>query len=131
MTSFVPPENLFRVDGDSVYLIASTSSTSNHLVFPAEPGQEVVELGPEGSLYTWTSQEFPPPSPPALPNGEFRPFGVGYLEFDEGLLVEGRLTTCDPTELTIGRRMRVVVEPYAGGKIFAFAPTSDSETAVQ
>lgn len=125
MTTFVAPTDLFRVDGDSVYLIASKSSMSEHLVFPAEPGQAVVELGPEGRLFTWTSQQFPPPSPPALPDGEFRPFGVGYVEFDEGLLVEGRLTTCDPAELTIGGRMRVVVEPFAGGETFAFAPVQD------
>ncbi|OOL33382.1 hypothetical protein GQ85_01820 [Rhodococcus rhodochrous] len=125
MTTFVPPSDLFRVDGDSVYLIASRSSTSDHLVFPAEPGQEVLELGPEGRLYTWTSQEFPPPSPPALPDGDFRPFGVGYVEFPEGLLVEGRLTTCNPDELTIGGRMQVVLVPFAGGETFAFAPAMD------
>ncbi|QIX53774.1 OB-fold domain-containing protein [Rhodococcus sp. DMU1] len=127
MTTFVPPSDLFRVDGDSVYLLASRSSTSDHLVFPAEAGREVVELGPEGRLYTWTSQEFPPPSPPALPDGDFRPFGVGYVEFPQGLLVEGRLTTCNPDELTIGGRMRVVLVPFAGGEIFAFAPADRAE----
>lgn len=127
MTTFVAPHDLFRVDGDRVFLIASRSSTSEHLVFPAEPGQEVVELAPEGVLYTWTSQEFPPPSPPALSDGEFRPYGVGYVEFPEGLLVEGRLTTCDPAELEIGGRMKVVLEPFAGGETFAFAPVPADE----
>ncbi|MFC9841075.1 Zn-ribbon domain-containing OB-fold protein [Rhodococcus sp. NPDC127530] len=131
MTTFVAPTDLFRVDGDRVYLIASRSSTSDHLVFPAESDQEVVELAPEGLLYTWTSQEFPPPSPPALPDGEFRPFGVGYVEFPEGLLVEGRLTTCNPDELTIDGRMRVVVVPFAGGDTFAFAPVADSAEGEQ
>jgi uncharacterized OB-fold protein len=131
MTTFVTPTDLFRVDGDRVYLIASRSSTSDHLVFPAESDQEVVELAPEGLLYTWTSQEFPPPSPPALPDGEFRPFGVGYVEFPEGLLVEGRLTTCNPDELTIDGRMRVVVVPFAGGDTFAFAPVTDSAEGEQ
>ncbi|WP_458682522.1 Zn-ribbon domain-containing OB-fold protein [Prescottella equi] len=125
MTTFVAPADLFRVDGNRVYLIASKSTTSNHLVFPAEPGQQTVELGPEGVLYTWTSQEFPPPSPPALTDGEFCPYGVGYVEFPEGLLVEGRLTTCDPEELVIGGRMRVVIVPFAGGETFAFAPVAD------
>lgn len=126
MTTFVAPADLYQVDGDRVYLIASKSSTSKHLVFPAEYGQEVVKLGPEGVLFTWTSQEFPPPSPPALPDGEFRSYGVGYVEFPEGLLVEGRLTTCRPDELTIGGRMRVVVAPFAGGETFAFAPVADA-----
>nr|WP_271209815.1 OB-fold domain-containing protein [Rhodococcus wratislaviensis]GLK34580.1 hypothetical protein GCM10017611_14280 [Rhodococcus wratislaviensis] len=131
MTTFVAPTDLFRVDGDRVYLIASRSATSDHLVFPAESDQEVVELAPEGLLYTWTSQEFPPPSPPALPDGEFRPFGVGYVQFPEGLLVEGRLTTCNPDELTIDGRMRVVVVPFAGGDTFAFAPVTDSAEGEQ
>lgn len=122
-TVFETPSDLFRVDGDDVRLLASLSTTSEFLVFPPEPGMEVIELSPEGSLFTWTSQEFPPPSPPAIPDGaEFTPYGVGYVEFPEGLLVEGRLTTLDPDQLTIGATMRVVIVDYAGGSTFAFSP---------
>lgn len=131
MAEFVAPPDLFRVDGDRVHLLASRSAISDHLVFPAEPGQEVVELGTEGVLFTWTTQEFPPPVPPALPVENFEPFGVGYLEFAEGLMVEGRLTTCRPQDLTIGGRMKVVAAPYAGGQTFAFAPVVDGEDEVQ
>ena len=125
MTStYSTPSGLYRSGSDGVHLLASTSSTSDYLVFPAEPGQEIVELSCEGPLFTWTSQEFPPPSPPALPDGEFTPYGVGYVEFAEGLLVEGRLTTCDPHHLTIGGQMRVVTVPFAGGETFAFEPVT-------
>lgn len=127
MAEFVSPPDLFRVAGESVHLLASTSSTSQHSVFPAEPGRPVIELSPEGTLYTWTSQEFPPPSPPALKDGEFRAYGVGYVEFPEGLLVEGRLTSCDPQELTMGGRMKVVTVPFAGGVTFAFEPVGGNE----
>ncbi|WP_213934990.1 Zn-ribbon domain-containing OB-fold protein [Rhodococcus sp. B50] len=128
MAEFVSPPDLFRVDGENVHLLASTSSTSQYLVFPAEPGRPVVELSSEGTLYTWTSQEFPPPSPPALKDGDFRAYGVGYVEFPEGLLVEGRLTSCDPEALTIGGRMRVVTIPFAGGETFAFEPVDVNES---
>lgn len=122
MTDFATPQDLYRVDDDGVHLLASASSTSDYLVFPAEPGQEIHELSAEGPLFTWTSQEFPPPSPPAIRDGEFRSYGVGYVEFPEGLLVEGRLTSCDPEVLSIGAQMKVVTIPFAGGETFAFAP---------
>ena len=39
-------------------------------------------LARRGRLWAWTTQEFPPPSPPyAGPSGrDFVPFGVGYVE---------------------------------------------------
>lgn len=124
--TFTAPDGLFRTGDDGVHLIASRSSRSEFLVFPAEPGQETVELSTSGTLYTWTSQEFVPP-PPALPDGEFRSYGVGYVEFPEGILVEGRLTTCDPAELTIGGPMGVITIPFAGGETFAFTPAPGNE----
>lgn len=123
MSKFSTPTDLFIEVDDGVRLLASSSSVSDNLVFPAEEGQETVRLSPTGTLYTWTSQEFPPPSPPAIrEDGEFSPFGVGYVEFSEGLLVEGRLTTCLASELAIGMPMKVVLVPFAGGETFAFAP---------
>lgn len=127
MTVFVAPPDLYRVDEQGVHLLASHSAISDHLTFPAEPGQDVVELDTEGTLYTWTSQEFTPPAP-ALADGEFTVYGVGYVEFAQGLLVEGRLTTCDPAQLSIGGRMTVVTIPFAGGQTFAFAPVTDEES---
>lgn len=126
--TFTTPDGLYRVGDDGVHLIASRSSRSQFLVFPAEPGQETVELGTFGTLYTWTTQEFPPPSPPAIHEDEFRSYGVGYVEFPEGILVEGRLTTCEPADLTIGGPMRVVTVPFAGGETFAFSPSTESES---
>ena len=39
-------------------------------------------LARRGRLWAWTTQDFPPPSPPyAGPTGkDFVPFGVGYVE---------------------------------------------------
>lgn len=54
--TFTAPDGLFRVGDDGVHLIASRSSRRSSWVFPAEPGQETVELSTSGTLYTWTSQ---------------------------------------------------------------------------
>ena len=47
-----------------------------------------------GRLWAWTTQEFPPPSPPYTgPTGDdFVPYGVGYVELGDEVRVETRLT---------------------------------------
>ena len=54
-----------------------------------------------GRLWAWTTQDFPPPSPPyAGPTGkDFVPFGVGYVELPGEVKVETRLTESDPDVL--------------------------------
>ena len=54
-----------------------------------------------GRLWAWTTQDFPPPSPPyAGPTGDdFVPFGVGYVELAGEVKVETRLTEADPDAL--------------------------------
>ena len=41
-------------------------------------------LPSRGTLWTWTTQGFEP-KPPFVPDGEFEPYAVGYVEFS-GLL---------------------------------------------
>ena len=55
-------------------------------------------LARRGRLWAWTTQDFPPPSPPyAGPTGkDFVPFGVGYVELPGEVKVETRLTEADP-----------------------------------
>lgn len=120
-------EGLYDDLGDAVHLIASTSSHSQSLVFPAEPDQKLVPVASEGTLYTWTSQEFRPPSPPYVGAAEFTRYGVGYVEFPEGILIEGILTTCDPDELQIGQTMRTVVISLGDVETFAFEPAAGTE----
>ena len=57
-------------------------------------------LARRGRLWAWTTQGFPPPSPPyAGPAGkDFVPFGVGYVELGD-VKVEARLTESDPEVL--------------------------------
>ena len=101
-------------------------------------GTEVTDtLLPErGTLWTFTTQNFRPPSPPydGIDTAEtFRPFAVGYVDLGGQVMVEARLTEPDPARLTIGQQMRLVIVPYAtradGTEVmtFAFAPAGDEE----
>jgi len=56
-----------------------------------------------------------------VPDGEeFVPYGVGYVEFDGFLRVEGRITQADG--LAIGMPVDVVAVERAGRTTYAFAP---------
>jgi uncharacterized OB-fold protein len=71
-------------------------------------------LARRGRLWAWTTQSFPPPSPPySGPKGkDFVPFGVGYVELGDEVKVESRLTESDPERLEAGMEMELVVVPY-------------------
>jgi uncharacterized protein len=80
-------------------------------------------LPSRGTLWTWTVQGFPPPSPPymAVDPEDFVPFGVGYVELPGALRVESRLVG-DPREFAIGMEVELVTIELAGDELFAFAP---------
>jgi uncharacterized OB-fold protein len=89
-------------------------------------------LARRGLLWAWTTQNFPPPSPPyAGPIGkQFVPFGVGYVELRGEVRVESRLTEADPGSLETGAEMELVLVPFRtddeGNEIvtFAFKPVA-------
>jgi uncharacterized OB-fold protein len=82
-------------------------------------------LSRRGRLWAWTTQEFPPPSPPyAGPTGAaFVPYGVGYVELADGVRVETRLTATEG--LRIGIDMELVLVPFRtdddGNEVMTFA----------
>jgi uncharacterized OB-fold protein len=84
-------------------------------------------LARRGRLWAWTTQEFPPPSPPyAGPRGDaFVPFGVGYVELPGEVKVEARLTETDPEKLALGTEMELVLVPFGtdddGNEVVTFA----------
>jgi uncharacterized OB-fold protein len=97
---------------------------------------ETVELGRQGTLWTWTVQSYPPKAPPFAGNADpatFEPYGVGYVELDGKLLVESRLTLADPDRLEIGMSLELVIDPLYtndhGDQVvtFAFAPVVPSQ----
>jgi uncharacterized OB-fold protein len=109
-------EGLFTGPDDRPRLIGSRHRTTGIVSFPADPSSdelEQIELSRTGRLFTWTTQQFVPPSPPYAGDADaFVPYAVGYVELPEGILVEGRLTESEPDRLAIGQEMEVVLVPF-------------------
>jgi uncharacterized protein len=106
-------EGLFRVDGDRAVLLGSRRRSTGAVKFPAERPElfdgtddiEPLELSTEGTLFTFTTQEFAPPLPykgKRAPD-EFRPYVIGYVELAEGLLVETLIVGATANDLRIGQ----------------------------
>lgn len=121
---------LIKMTQDGPRLIASRCRSCHVLSFPARdscPGcgtQHTDErlLSGNGTLWTWTVQTFPPKG---FANKDFVPFGVGYVEVDSALRIQGRLTEADPHKLCIGMPMALeVLDGPDGGLTYAFGPRS-------
>jgi uncharacterized OB-fold protein len=142
MTALIT-EGLFRVDGDRAVLFGSRRRSSGAVKFPAERPElfdgdpeiqediEPIELSTEGTLYTYTTQEFPPPLPykgnrdPKV----FQPYVIGFVELIEGVLVETLIVDASPAELRIGQQLvstTTTLETADGQSLltFAFRPAS-------
>ncbi len=140
MTTLIT-EGLFRVDGDRAVLFASRRRSSSVVKFPAERPElfdgdpeiqgdiEGIELSTEGTLFTYTTQQFPPPLPykgirdPKV----FTPYVVGFVELPEGVLVESLIVGTTADQLTIGQRLvstTTTLETEDGRSLttFAFRP---------
>jgi uncharacterized OB-fold protein len=133
---------LFSWPSETPQLLASRCRACGELAFPSQEAcpactardAEPVALSRRGTLWTFTIQRFPPPTPPwigATDAKSFVPFGVGYVELPEGIRVEGRLTENDPAKLEIGMPMELVIEKFLddaeGNELltFAFRPATD------
>jgi uncharacterized protein len=137
MTNLIT-EGLFRVDGERAVLFGSRRRSSGVVKFPAERPElfdanpdiqsdiEPVELSTEGTLYTFTTQEFAPPLPYKGNRDPktFRPYIVGFVELKEGLLVESLIVDAAVDDLQIGQRMvstTTALETEAGETFVTFA----------
>jgi len=135
VTTRIPlQEGLYTWPSDSPRLIASKCTGCGEVTFPGQnscpactgTSTEELLLSRRGSLWTWTVQHFPPPTPPYTgERAEFAPFGVGYIELPEGIRVESRLTVNEPDRLEIGMEMELVVEHFRddddGNELMTFA----------
>lgn len=79
-----------------------------------------------GTLIAWTTQGFAPGPPYRGPVGkDFVPFGVGLVQLDDVVRVEGRLTESDPAKLQFGMRVELTIVPLAtddeGNDVLTFA----------
>ena len=115
MADFIA-EGLFRIDdGGRAVLFGSRRRSSGLVKFPGERPElfdgdsdiEPIELSTVGTLYTYTTQEFPPPLPyrgVRTPDA-FEPYIVGFIELDEGVIVESLIVNVTTDEVRIGQSM--------------------------
>ena len=103
-------------------LIGSQCGACHATVFPVQTHcpkcskAEMADLGlpRRGTLIAWTTQGFPPGAPYAGPTGkDFVPFGVGLVQLDDVVRVEGRLTENDPAKLQFGMAVELTMIPFA------------------
>jgi uncharacterized OB-fold protein len=137
MTALIT-EGLFRIDGERAVLFGSRRRSSGVVKFPAERPElfdgapeiqediEAIELSTEGTLYTYTTQEFPPPLPykgnrdPKV----FQPYVVGFVELAEGVLVETLIVGAAGDQLKIGQALvstTTALETEDGRSLVTFA----------
>src|SRR5690242_20448038 len=112
MTQVPVAEGLFTSSDGDPQLIGSRCEDCGIITFPAQDScprcastaMAEQPLSRRGRLWAWTTQDFPPPSPPyGGPAGEaFVPYGIGYVELPGEVKVESRLTESDPSALEIG-----------------------------
>jgi uncharacterized protein len=145
MTRVPVAEGIFTWPSDEPQLVGGRCGACGIVTFPAQgscprcASTDMAEhlLARRGRLWAWTTQDFPPPSPPyAGPTGrDFVPFGVGFVELPGEVKVESRLTESDPEVLANGMEMELVVVPFRtdddGNEVvtFAFRPVAAGEEA--
>jgi uncharacterized OB-fold protein len=137
-------EGLFTWPSDQPRLVGAQCTGCGLVGFPAGPscqrcgGETFTErlLSDRGTLWTFTTQNFRPPSPPydgADTVDTYQPYALGYIELPGEVMVEARLTEPDPARLAIGQQMRLAIVPYTiradGTEVvtFAFAPVDDED----
>ena len=139
-------EGLFTWPSDEPRLIGSRCADCGLVRFPAGSacqrcgGTDATDklLSDRGTLWTFTTQDFRPPSPPydgADTAATFQSYALGYVELPGEVMVEARLTEPDPARLAIGQPMRLAIVPYSvsadGTQVmtFAFAPAGEESPA--
>ena len=139
-------EGLFTWPSDEPRLIGAQCADCGLVSFPVGSacqrcgGTDATDklLSDRGTLWTFTTQDFRPPSPPydgADTAATFQSYALGYVELPGEVMVEARLTEPDPARLAIGQPMRLAIVPYSvsadGTQVmtFAFAPAGEESPA--
>ena len=108
---FYPGEDFWHVEADGLRLVGSRCKSCGQNYFPpreicpecyangVESELEPVRLSSSGKLYSYSIVQVAPKM--------FQvPYGVGYIDFPEGVRVFGQLTTADAGELRIGMEVK-------------------------
>lgn len=135
MTTLIA-DGLFRVEGERAVLLGSKRQSTGVVRFPAERPElfddtddiVAIELSTLGMLFTFTTQEFPPPLPYKGDRSpeRFKPYVVGYVELPEGVLVESLIVGADASDIRIGQPMvstTTALETIDGQSVVTFAFT--------
>jgi uncharacterized protein len=72
---------------------------------------EEITLSDRGKLYAFSVMNYPAP-PPYKPATPFVPFGVGWVELPEGLVIYSLLTENNPAKLKIGMEMELTFSKF-------------------
>jgi uncharacterized OB-fold protein len=105
---------------------ATTFPVQRHCPKCSSAEMSEVKLPRRGTLVAWTTQGFTPGPPYKGPTGnDFVPFGVGLVQLDDVIRVEGRLTENDPAKLQFGMDVELTMVPFTtdddGSEIVTFA----------
>jgi uncharacterized OB-fold protein len=76
---------------------------------------EQIALSDTGKLYAFSVMYYPAP-PPYKPANPFVPFGIGWVELPEGLVVYSLLTENDAKKLKVGMKMQLVFNAFSEDK---------------
>ena len=107
-------EDLFEISEDGAQLMSAKCNSCGTYFFPAShhqhrpgcsrEGVEDVLLSKKGKLATYTIQHYMCP-PPFKTMGDITPYGLGVVEFPEGISVAGLIVDSDLDALKIGLDM--------------------------
>ncbi|MEU5879189.1 OB-fold domain-containing protein [Spirillospora sp. NPDC047279] len=132
-------DDLFTWPDEAPRLIGGRCGECGTFVFPLRTGcarcgataVERTRLSRSGTLWTWTTQGFPPKAPfrgEFFGTDPFEPWLVGVVELPGELRIETLIVGCAQEDLSFGMPMRLVTMPFRtdedGREIitFAFSP---------
>ncbi len=112
-------EGLFAETADGPRLLGSKCATCETPYFPkaaichnpncSDSKLEDAEFGPNGTLWSYTVQYYPPP-PPAKYDEPFEPYALGLIDLPEGLRVLSKVTADDIEAIEVGGEVLLVIE---------------------
>ena len=116
-------EGLFADTAEGPRLLGSKCTACATPYFPKSPvchdprcGQAATEdaaFGPNGKLWSYSVQYYPPP-PPAKYDEPYTPYALGLVDLAEGLRVLGRISTDTPEDVQVGADVELVLERLYG-----------------